>query len=200
MPINSTKHGQILSNSNNSHYSRTKSNDVLDMISTASDNSLLKNVSSSYSIPSVKSSTSSIGFDIIKSKLNKDWTASNSNQIVVSILKMIKKLNKVQHRKLNLDEFIDMIHDMVYGEVSLILIDEFKACYPLPIKNHYLHYYMFFLKYAEYYHFKRCKSEFIDISKSTYHNSQLINIQDQLQFMYNIILSNKDKQQTEISL
>jgi hypothetical protein len=177
----------------------SKSNVILDMFHSMNEPELLKHISTSSVGSSCNSNSSSLGVNIIKNKLTKDWSNANSNQMVYGILKMIKKLSNTKHRKLSLNEFIDMIQNLVYKNVSLILMDEYKLHNPVQPKDHYVHYYMYFLKYAEFYHFNRSRSKLTDVSKHTSHNIELSNIQDQLQYMYNIILSNKDKQ-TEISL
>lgn len=191
----SINNNDILSNDDNLQNQNT----ILDLFRSFPQTSLLKNVSSSSNKSDRSNTSSTRGINIMKNRLGKDFANSNSNQIVYGILKMIKKLNSTNHRKLSLNEFIDMVQNLVYNDVSLILMDDFKKYNPLIPQDHYLHYYMYFLKYAQFYHFNRSRLESTDTNKQIYHKSRLSEIKDQLQYMYNIIISNKDKQ-TEISL
>ena len=117
---------------------------------------------------------------------------------VVKVLKMIKQLNQVQTTKnMNIMTFLEMLQMQFYKNVSLSMIHEFIKSHQMIPKPIYFHYYIYFLHYAEYYHFTRGVIDIIDPSKVEFHLDSLSNIRTQLKYIYHSI---NNKPSTEITL
>lgn len=134
---------------------------------------------SSHSVRSV-SSTQSLSSveDLAKSK----------------VLKMVRTIKKLEARqiakkesKMPMLEFMDLIRDQQYNHVSMSLLTKFmKTCKMVP-KNYYLHYYIFFLHYASFYHYTRSTVDIIDDKMNKQHKYHLICIKHQLKYLQHII-------------
>ena len=110
---------------------------------------------------------------------------------VLKILRSIKKLEKLhihnKSPKLSMLVFMDMIRDQQYKHVSMNMLHTFmKTCIMVP-KAYYLHYFMFFLHYAAYYHHIRATTDIIDHSMKDHHTRQFIYIKAQLKYLQYII-------------
>lgn len=117
--------------------------------------------------------------------------AEFASKKVLKILKSIKKLERLHQEgkaaKLSMLIFIDMIRDQQYKHVSMNMLDTFmKTCIMVP-KAYYLHYYMFFLHYAAYYHNTRSNRDVIDESMKEHHSRQFVYIKAQLKYLQYII-------------
>lgn len=119
---------------------------------------------------------------------------------VIRMVKSIKALERfVSQRnqsKMSMLVFLDMIRDQEYGHVSMTVLDKFlKICHVIP-KAYYLHYYMFFLHYAIYYHQLRCTTDVIDSKMIPHHQRHLRSIQLQMKYLQYIINKSRDTART----
>lgn len=144
---------------------------------------------------SITSSNASIGGAIISRELKNISSASRFNQtselIVGQMLRLIKKLDNTKHRRLGLYEFIDMVRDLLYPDVSLVMFSEYQKSVRYYPKDHYFHYYVYFLNYGAYYHLKRYKSEIPDEKTKRLHCEHFKLITDQMNYIYTIIKNKK---------
>ena len=116
---------------------------------------------------------------------------------VLKILRSIKKLETLQSEgkasKLSMLIFMDMIRDQQYNHVSMNMLETFmKTCIMIP-KSYYLHYFMFFLHYAAYYHYTRATTDIIDSSMKGHHLSQFVYIKAQLKYLQYIIKESRER-------
>ena len=106
---------------------------------------------------------------------------------VLKVLRVIKQLNNAQPKELNLMTFLEMLQLQFYKNVSLTLLKNFMQYHKMMPKPFYFHYYIYFLHYAEYYHFTRGVVDIIDPTKKEFHADCLENIRAQLKYVYRII-------------
>ena len=146
----------------------------------------------SISVSSEISNTPSFGVNIINKNLSKLQSIKlNSYEILIKILKMIKKLESKNHKRINLYSFIDMLRDMVYEDVSMVLFEEFFKKLRFKPRDNYLHYYIVFLNYAAYYHYKRQTQLDENDNKFKLHIYSYNNIKTQLNFIFETINKNE---------
>ena len=110
---------------------------------------------------------------------------------VIKILKSIQKLEKLheskKETKMTMLVFMDVIRDQQYPSTSMCLLSQFmKTCKIIP-KSYYLHYYMFFLYYAMYYHRMRYTEDVIDDKRKELHQLYFDSISAQLNYLRYII-------------
>lgn len=104
---------------------------------------------------------------------------------VLANLRSIKRLEQLHpgDGRISMLAFFDMLHDQQYPHVSMSLLGRFmKACRMAP-RPFFLHYYMFFLCYAAYYHHYR---GFVDVVSPTHvpmHRYHLSCIRQQLKYL-----------------
>jgi hypothetical protein len=118
-------------------------------------------------------------------------------QSVIKVLKVIKQINATT--KINLIPFLEMIQMYYYKHVSLSLLKTFMEQHKIIPKPIHFHYYVFFLHYAEFYHYTRSTIDIIDSNKVEFHNECLINIRKQIKYVYKI-LNKQNLNITEVSL
>ncbi len=141
---------------------------------------------------SITSSNASIGGMIISRELNKNVMKDATGAVIVTqMLRIIKKLNQTKHRRLSLYEFIDMIRDIVYRDVSLVMFNEYQKSVRYYPKDHYFHYYIYFLNYGAYYHIKRYKSDIPDTKQKSFHSKHFKLINEQMNYIHSIIKQKK---------
>jgi len=173
-----------------------------DSIESPSESDLESNtskVSSNYSFGSGVSFFDKIGLRKRRSSESSvDLRDSDPKKSVIKVLKAIKQINKLSSTKLGLIEFLEMIQMYYYKNVSLGLLKTFMDHHRILPKPVHFHYYIYFLHYAEFYHFMRSSSDIIDPSKVQFHNDCLINIRSQLKYVYRIV--NNKQSTTEITL
>lgn len=194
-------HIDKLSNASSSHSSSPRyikrENQVIDLSDITTDffthnqQELVLNDIPLSEIGSQNSQATSIGVQMITKTLKNQLDNLSPMQVTYKILKLIKKLENIKHRRFTLYEFIDMLRDLVYNDVSLILFEEYKRKARFIPKAHYLHYYVYFLHYCEYYHDSRYKLNRSDVKLKAYHSLYLKNTRDQLNYIHNIINTNK---------
>ncbi len=118
---------------------------------------------------------------------------------VAKMLRFIKKLEKVHMSngaKMSLLPFMDMIRDQQYAHVSMSLLETFmKTCKMVP-KQYYLHYFMFFLHYASFYHHVRGTTDVIDSSMKHMHEKHLRFVKLQLKYLQYIIQESRIREVT----
>ncbi len=160
--------------------------------------------SMSMSDTSADSTTSSqrnllqkLGLQRQSSSISNDLSQYDPKEGVIKILRMIKQLNNAQSKKINLMTFLEMLQLQFYRNISLALIKDFMQRHKIMPKPFYLHYFIYFLHYAEYYHFTRLVVDIIDPSKKDFHAESLTNIRSQLKYIYYIINRNYSQ---EVSL
>ncbi len=122
---------------------------------------------------------------------------SVSKQKVIRIVRSLKAIEKLHQRKkeirMSLLTFMDMIRDQEYSHVSMCMLEQFiKSCRMVP-KPYYLHYYVFFLYYAIYYHTIRSTSDVIDEKMKPQHMQYLLNIKRELKFLQHIIKESRTR-------
>ena len=166
------------------------SNITTDLFKENQQNLVLNDIPLSESGSQISQATS-IGVNIINKTLKNNMSNLSPMQVTYKILKLIKKLENIKHRRNTLYEFIDMLRDLVYKDISLTLFEEYKRKSRIIPKDHYLHYYVYFLHYCEYYHENRCKLYKNDDKLKAYHSLYLKNTRDQLNYIHNIIQTNK---------
>lgn len=110
---------------------------------------------------------------------------------VRKIVRSIKKLEKLhinrKETKMPMLVFMDLIRDQQYSHVSMSQLSKFmKMCRMIP-QNYYLHYYIFFLHYASYYHYIRATTDVIDEKMGRLHRNHLLCIKHQLKYLQHII-------------
>jgi hypothetical protein len=116
-----------------------------------------------------------------------DLCDKNPKEAIIKVLKTIKQLNNVQTKDMNIMTFLEMLQMQFYKNVSLALLKDFMTCHKMMPKPIYFHYYIYFLHYAEYYHFTRGVTDVIDTSKKEFHLNSLANIRTQIKYIYRII-------------
>lgn len=108
---------------------------------------------------------------------------------VTKILRTIRKLNNAGENKSNMPMlvFMDMIRDQQYKHVSMVMLSTFMKTGRMVPKNHLLHYYMYFLFYAAYYHQIRATTDVIDEKMKDKHHRYCICIRYQIKYLQHII-------------
>lgn len=112
-------------------------------------------------------------------------------QKVLRIAKSLKALERrhqqKQEGKMSIMVFMDMIRDQEYRHVSMCMLNDFlRSCHMVP-KAYYLHYYVFFMYYAIYYHSMRGAIDVIDEKMKPQHLQHLSLIKKQLKYLQYII-------------
>ncbi len=148
------------------------------------DDVVLRSIALSIDSTSSNTSQKSSIVNLINKKIK---NKNDPQSIVQRMLKIIKKMNSIKHKRLQLYEFIDLLKESVYTHVSFSLIKEYEAACKLSPKTKYLHYYIYFLHYAEYYHYKRYMGLEDDNTQKNFHKYYLKNIKLQINFIHNII-------------
>ncbi len=109
---------------------------------------------------------------------------------VISNIKSIKKLEKIKmgcSTRIDMLEFFDLLHDHQYQDVGLGLLAQFiDECKMVP-KPYYIHYYMYFLCYASYYHHMRSNIDVLDEHTVQIHTYLLLCPRHQLKILQYII-------------
>lgn len=106
---------------------------------------------------------------------------------VDKVLKSVKQLDKNHSIKMPLVAFLELIQGSYYQDVSLVLLGQFIAHHMIMPKAIYAHYYIYFLHYAEYYHYVRCTTDIIDTDRVEFHQQGLANIKEHIKYVYHII-------------
>jgi hypothetical protein len=155
-------------------------------------------------------SNDSICFSESTTKTNESKSSYNSTDVlpanleeyakrkVVKIIKFLKKLDsdKDVRRKIPMLVFMDIIRDHQYKNVSMNMLSSFmETCRMVP-KDHLLHYYMYFLFYASYYHHMRVTTEINDEKMKAYHRQHSICIRHQLNYLQHIIRESRIRKVT----
>lgn len=157
--------------------------------------------SSSFNDLNELDSNDSVNFSLKHSPVS---SISSSNGLDIDIdakRKVVKILRLIKHietrPQMSLIEFMDMIRTQHYDHVSLSLFRSFmNTCTMIP-KPYNIHYYMYFLYYAIYYHHTRSTVDVIDDQMTETHSRHLVNVQKQLRCLRRIIA---DSRVREISL
>jgi hypothetical protein len=117
-------------------------------------------------------------------------SASFVKKKVTRIIRSIKRLSRAggeSESKISMLIFMDMLRDQEYPHVSMSALEQFiKICRMVP-KAHYLHYYMFFLHYATYYHHIRSSTDIINNDMVEHHELQLHSMRLQSKYLQHII-------------
>lgn len=149
-------------------------------------------LSSASSMTSHQSSTEQ---DLMST--NYDALKSNAQQKVLKILKFIKKLNQFnsfkKQEQMKLPAFMDLLRDKQYTHVSMCMLDKFIKTFKIVPKPHLLHYYIYFLHYASYYHHVRATTDVIDKDMKQKHLSYLVYLKLQLNYLHYIIYESRNK-------
>lgn len=115
---------------------------------------------------------------------------------VVRILKSLKKLEKQNEGKMPMLVFMDIIRDHQYKNVSMNMLSSFMETCSMVPKAHLLHYYMYFLFYASYYHHMRATNDTIDEKIKDSHRQQCICIRSQIKYLQHIIRESRIREVT----
>ncbi len=143
-------------------------------------------ISDSGSIASVSTATSTEYAEVIRAEGLDDLVKRKIAKMLRFIKKM-EKLHTTKETKMSLLPFMDMIRDQQYAHVSMSLLQQFmKTCKMVP-KPYYLHYFMFFLHYAAFYHYVRGTTDVIDQNMKHVHEKHLRYIKLQLKYLQYII-------------
>lgn len=150
-------------------------------------------LSSTSSVSSSVSTTNdqdmlSIDYEVLK---------ATAEQKVLKILKFIKKLKQLglnkRDSKMKLPVFMDLLRDKQYSHVSMCMLDTFIKTSKMVPKPLLLHYYIYFLHYACYYHHVRSTTDVIDESMTSNHKSYLTYLKLQLNYLHYIIYESRNK-------
>lgn len=120
---------------------------------------------------------------------------------VLKLLKSIRKLEKLHEKrnepKMPMLVFMDVIRDQQYKHVYMNMLGKFMETCKMVPRAYYFHYYMFFLHYAEYYHFMRSTADVIDKKMKEQHRQHFICIRAQLKYLYYIIKESRLRDLTQ---
>ncbi len=121
---------------------------------------------------------------------NRQRVESYCKHKVITNIKSIKKLEKIRqgcNARINMLTFFDLLHDQQYQDVGMGLLSQFiNECKIIP-KSYYLHYYMYFLCYASYYHYTRYNVDILDTEMTKIHKYLLLCTRYQLKILQYII-------------
>lgn len=135
---------------------------------------------------SMSSSKSSSQTDILA--VGEDELKASAHRKVRRMLKFIKSLKQLKEtRTISLPIFMDLVRDKQYDHVSMGMFDQFTEAFPMKPKPIPLHYYVYFLHYACYYHSRRANADVIDPKKKNMHQRYLGFIKLQLEYVQYII-------------
>lgn len=117
---------------------------------------------------------------------------------VIKILKSLKKLDRDNEGKPKMPMlvFIDVIRDHQYKNVSMNLFSTFMETCKMVPKDRFLHYYMYFLFYASYYHHMRSINETIGDKMRDSHRRECLCIRSQLKYLQYIIKESRIREVT----
>lgn len=149
-------------------------------------------LSSASSVSSVSTATDrdmeSLDYDILK---------ANAEKKVMKILKFIKKLKQLsgssRDANMKLPVFMDLLRDKQYGHVSMSMLDTFIRTSKMIPKPMLLHYYIYFLHYACYYHHIRATTDVIDEAMKSKHQAYVTYLKLQLNYIRYIIYESRVK-------
>lgn len=104
---------------------------------------------------------------------------------VLKVMYMIRELNRkgISARDTSLIEFIDMLRERQYPHVKLIFLPRYLHLSHRYPKSYFLHYFMFFLFYAKYYHQIRASTDVIDSTEVSNHKRYLECIECQIKYL-----------------
>lgn len=144
------------------------------------------------------SSTVSTTNDQDMSSLDYDILKCTAEKKVLKILKFIKKLKQLsgsnkRDAKMTLPVFMDLLRDKQYNHVSMGMLDTFIKTSKMIPKPMLLHYYVYFLHYACYYHHVRITTDVIDATMKNKHQSYLVYLKLQLNYLQYIIYDSRNK-------
>ncbi len=114
-------------------------------------------------------------------------------KVVLNIksIKRLESIRRVSNSRINMIAFFDLLHDQQYKDVGMGLLSDFiNKCRMIP-KSYYLHYYMYFLCYASYYHYMRYFVDVIDTNMVPRHKFLWLCSRYQLKILQYIINSSR---------
>jgi hypothetical protein len=111
----------------------------------------------------------------------------------MNVIQLITLLDKIPHTPISISEFMDMLCDLFYNDVKMVLFNDFTEIYGFVHTNKYIDYYKLFLKYSIYYHYIRFNIDIINVNYKIFHKSEYKNKKKQLQYLNNIIYNIKGR-------
>jgi hypothetical protein len=117
----------------------------------------------------------------------------SNNKVVMNVIQLITLLDKIPHTPISISEFMDMLCDLFYNDVKMVLFNDFTEIYGFVHTNKYIDYYKLFLKYSIYYHYIRFNIDIINVNYKIFHKSEYKNKKKQLQYLNNIIYNIKGR-------
>lgn len=167
-------------------------NDTFDSIHFESITSInLSDITSQSSNNSVNSSNSSFNY-------TDSFTINQyAKRKVLKVLKLLRSNKEVHPKcsesKLVMVLYLEMIRDDHYRHVSFNMLEEFMIQSKMTPQAYYLHYYIYFLYYAAFYHNTRANIDIIDSEKKDEHKKHYICIIAQLKYIQYIINKSKTR-------
>lgn len=127
------------------------------------------------------------------------YTVENyAKRKVLKVIKSLRETNKEMHLRSNESKlvmvlYLEMIRDDHYRHVNFNMLEQFMIQSNLAPKSYYLHYYIYFLYYAAFYHKTRAGVDVIDTEMKAQHKKHYICVIAQLKYIQYIINKSKNR-------
>lgn len=154
----------------------------------------------SLNLSDLSSRSSASSSNISRSSFNStsSYVENYAKRKVLKVIKALRENNKQIHfrpneSKLVMVLYLEMIRDDHYRHVNFNMLEQFMIQSNLAPKSYYLHYYIYFLYYAAFYHRTRAGVDVIDTEMKAQHKKHYICIIAQLKYIQYIINKSKNR-------